>query len=70
MYKRCTISGTNVKEAKALMGMSNIKILPIDNLDEAASMVNSIELKNLRQLCHLFFIFPTILVSITDFSRL
>jgi len=32
------LQGSNVKEAKALMGMSNVKILPIDNLDEAASM--------------------------------
>jgi len=32
------LQGTNVKEAKALMGMSTVKILPIDNLDEAAAM--------------------------------
>lgn len=32
------LQGTNVKEAKALMGMSQVKILPIDNLDEAAAM--------------------------------
>lgn len=32
------LQGTNVKEAKALMALSNVKILPIDNLDEAASM--------------------------------
>lgn len=32
------LQGTNVKEAKALMGMSSVKILPIDNLDEAAAM--------------------------------
>lgn len=32
------LQGTNVNEAKALMALSNIKILPIDNLDDAASM--------------------------------
>ena len=30
-----------MKEAKALMALSNVKILPIDNLDEAASMAMS-----------------------------
>jgi len=32
------LQGTNVNEAKALMALSNIKILPIDDLDDAASM--------------------------------
>jgi len=31
--------GTNVDDAKALIAMSNLKILPCDNLDEAAKMV-------------------------------
>ena len=32
-----------MKEAKALMALSNVKILPIDNLDEAASMVSLVD---------------------------
>lgn len=32
------LQGSNVKEAKALMAMSKVKILPIDSMDEAASM--------------------------------
>lgn len=32
------LQGSNVKEAKALMAMSNVKILPIDSMDEAAAM--------------------------------
>jgi len=31
--------GTNVDDAKALIAMSNLKILPCDNLDEAAKMI-------------------------------
>jgi len=32
------LQGTNVEEAKALIGMSNLRILACDNLDEAAKM--------------------------------
>jgi len=31
--------GTNVEDAKALIGLSNLKILPCDNLDDAAKMI-------------------------------
>jgi len=31
--------GTNVDDAKALIAMSNLKILSCDNLDEAAKMI-------------------------------
>jgi len=30
--------GTNVDEAKVMIGSSGLKILPIDNLDEAARL--------------------------------
>ena len=33
-----TIKGTNVDEAKVMIGASGLKILPIDNLDEAARL--------------------------------
>merc|ERR1719232_1508484 len=32
------LQGSNVNEAKALMALSNVKILPIDSMDEAATM--------------------------------
>jgi len=32
------LQGTNVQEAKALMALSNVKILPCDDLDQAAAM--------------------------------
>ena len=33
------IQGTNVDEAKVMIGSSGLKILPVDNLDEAARLV-------------------------------
>ena len=33
------LQGTNVDEAKVMIGSSGLKILPIDNLDEAARLV-------------------------------
>lgn len=33
-----TLLGTNVDEAKVMIGASGLKILPIDNLDEAARL--------------------------------
>ena len=30
------VQGTNVDEAKVMIGSSGLKILPVDNLDEAA----------------------------------
>jgi len=32
------LAGTNVDEAKVMIGSSGLKILPIDNLDEAARL--------------------------------
>ena len=34
-----TFQGTNVDEAKVMIGSSGLKILPVDNLDEAARYV-------------------------------
>jgi len=33
-----TNTGTNVDEAKVMIGSSGLKILPVDNLDEAARL--------------------------------
>lgn len=35
----CIVQGTNVDEAKVMIGSSGLKILPVDNLDEAARLV-------------------------------
>ncbi|XP_017786293.1 PREDICTED: succinyl-CoA ligase [ADP-forming] subunit beta, mitochondrial [Nicrophorus vespilloides] len=35
----CRLQGTNVDDAKVLIGNSGLKILPVDNLDEAARLV-------------------------------
>ena len=34
------LKGTNVDEAKVMIGSSGLKILPVDNLDEAARLVH------------------------------
>jgi len=44
LYKRSLLqyllvnTGTNVDEAKVMIGSSGLKILPVDNLDEAARL--------------------------------
>jgi len=40
--------GTNVDDAKALIALSNLKILPCDNLDDAAKMI--VKLSNIVSL--------------------
>lgn len=42
------LQGTNVDDAKALIAMSNLRILPCDNLDDAAKMV--VKLSNIIQM--------------------
>ncbi|KAK7082360.1 beta' subunit [Halocaridina rubra] len=42
------LQGTNVDDAKALIAMSNLRILPCDNLDDAAKMV--VKLSNIVQM--------------------
>lgn len=37
--------GTNVDDAKAIIAMSNLRILPCDNLDDAAKM--AVKLSNI-----------------------
>lgn len=39
------LQGTNVDDAKALIAMSNLRILPCDNLDDAAKM--AVKLSNI-----------------------
>ena len=34
----CRLQGTNVDDAKVLIASSGLKILPVDNLDEAARL--------------------------------
>ena len=36
VYLSSHLQGTNVDEAKVMIGSSGLKILPVDNLDEAA----------------------------------
>ena len=36
---RFILQGTNVDEAKVMIGSAGLKILPVDNLDEAARYV-------------------------------
>lgn len=40
--------GTNVDDAKALIALSNLRILPCDNLDDAAKM--AVKLSNIMRL--------------------
>ncbi|KAG0724340.1 Succinate--CoA ligase [ADP-forming] subunit beta, mitochondrial [Chionoecetes opilio] len=42
------LQGTNVDDAKALIAMSNLRILPCDNLDDAAKM--AVKLSNIIRL--------------------
>lgn len=44
----CRLQGTNVDDAKVLIANSGMKILPIDNLDEAARL--SVKLSNIVSL--------------------
>ena len=39
------LQGTNVDEAKVMIGSSGMKILPVDNLDEAARL--AVKLSNI-----------------------
>ena len=42
------IQGTNVDEAKVMIGQAGLKILPVDNLDEAARL--SVKLSGIMNL--------------------
>ena len=42
------IQGTNVDEAKVMIGQAGLKILPVDNLDEAARL--SVKLSSIMNL--------------------
>lgn len=44
----CRLQGTNVDDAKVLIGSSGLKILPVDNLDEAARL--AVKLSNIVSL--------------------
>ncbi|VDP20193.1 unnamed protein product [Soboliphyme baturini] len=39
----CRLQGTNVDDAKALIANNNLKLLAVDNLDEAARMVSAVK---------------------------
>lgn len=44
----CRLQGTNVDDAKVLIAKSGLKILPVDNLDEAARL--AVKLSNIVSL--------------------